>query len=620
MLKLPVIVGFGGINAAGRSSNFRAYERLVIDALTTQEADQTYRSLASLMNLSDPIDAQQKAFILANTLVREINAKYFSIDEVRWNKRVELRSLNGEPTIQFDLKNISLPFPVPENWRVTALDEKNSRIHVAGSMDGFLPSDRLVKVRAAGQIPAGCEPGKLYPSRNHPRGLQMTVFAASDALASMGIDWQSLQQHIRPDEISVYAGSAMGQLDMNGHGGMMMSRLNGRKVTSKHCPLGFAQMPADFINAYVLGGLGATGSNMGACASFLYNLRQAISDIQTGQSRFALVGSSEAPITAEIMDGYAAMGALATDPELLALDGRTSGQPDYRRACRPFSTNCGFTIAESAQFLVLMDDELALEMGAHIYGAASDVFVNADGYKKSISSPGVGNYITFAKACGSLKSLFGEDSLRHNSFVQAHGTGTPQNRVSESHILNEVAKSQGIEAWNVCAVKSYLGHSIGAAAGDQIMASLGVWKHGILPGISSIDHIAKDVHNSQLNMNMKHQELGTETMDAAIINAKGFGGNNATANILAPHRVKAMLEKRHGNKAMQAYAKRHEAVREKTDSTEEEMQQGLLPPLYRFDYHVLQGDDIKLSENMLAIKGYPAEISLDVESCYRDMV
>lgn len=619
MLKLPVIVGFGGINAAGRSSNFRAYERLVIDALSDQQTDQTYRSLASLMNLSDPIDAQQKEYILANTLVREINAKYFSIDDVRWNKRVQLQSIDSSG-IQFDVKNISLPFPIPDNWHVSPLNEKNSRIRVSGDMGGFIPSDRLVKVRAAGQIPAGCEPGKLYPSRNHPRGLQMTVFAASDALASMGLDWQDLQQHIRPDEISVYAGSAMGQLDMNGHGGMMMSRLNGKKVTSKHCPLGFAQMPADFINAYVLGGLGTTGTNMGACASFLYNLRQAISDIQTGQSRFALVGSSEAPITAEIMDGYAAMGALATDPELLALDQRATGLPDYQRACRPFSTNCGFTIAESAQFLVLMDDELALEMGAHIYGAVSEVFVNADGYKKSISSPGVGNYITFAKACSRIKSLFGEASLRNNSFVQAHGTGTPQNRVSESHILNEVAKLHGIEAWNVCAVKSYLGHSIGSAAGDQIIASLGVWKHGLIPGITSIDHIAEDVHCSHLKLNIQHQDVGAETMDAAIINAKGFGGNNASANILAPHRVKLMLQKRHGKSAMQAYAKRHETVQAQTHAIEEEMQQGVRPPLYRFDHNVLQGDDLTLGEHGLSIKGYETEIRLDVASCYKDMV
>ena len=104
----------------------------------------------------------------------------------------------------------------------------------------------------------------------------MTVFAASDALANTGIDWGLLQARVPVDQVSVYAGSGMSQLDGSGNGGLVKARYNGRKVTSKNCPFGFAEMPADFINAYVLGSLGTTGTSMGACASFLYNLRQGI--------------------------------------------------------------------------------------------------------------------------------------------------------------------------------------------------------------------------------------------------------------------------------------------------------------------------------------------------------
>ena len=106
-------------------------------------------------------------------------------------------------------------------------------------------------------------------------------------------------------------------------------------MSSKQCPLGFAEMPADFINAYILGSLGTTGTSMGACASFLYNLRQAMTDIQDGRSRIAIVGNSEAPIVPGIIEGYSAMSALASDKDLSRLDG---GKIDYRRACRPFET------------------------------------------------------------------------------------------------------------------------------------------------------------------------------------------------------------------------------------------------------------------------------------------
>ena len=61
------------------------------------------------------------------------------------------------------------------------------------------------------------------------------------------------------------------------------------------------------------------------------------------------------------------MGALAEDKALLGLDGLEHGEPDHRRACRPFSDNCGFTLAEASQFFVLFDDALALELGADGY-------------------------------------------------------------------------------------------------------------------------------------------------------------------------------------------------------------------------------------------------------------
>ena len=59
----------------------------------------------------------------------------------------------------------------------------------------------------------------------------------------------------------------MSQLDYNGNGGMLQARLLGKKVTSKQLPLGFSDMPADFINAYVLGNVGSTGTSLGACAT-----------------------------------------------------------------------------------------------------------------------------------------------------------------------------------------------------------------------------------------------------------------------------------------------------------------------------------------------------------------
>ncbi len=630
MSKLPVIVGYGGINAAGRSSAHHAYRRMVIDVIKESNANDTYRSLATLMNLrrrssdeasADILDNSLREYIDGHTLVRGIGDNLFNPDHIRWNRRMEVSPQGPHAPIEFITKAKSLPHEIPEQWQLSPLDGKRVKVTIPTDVDVLLPTYRRSKVKAAGQLPTGFDPKLLYPSRNHPRGIQMTIFGASDALGSIGIEWDQIKQSVKPDQISVYAGSGMSQLDINGNGGMMMARMIGKKVTSKQCPFGFAEMPADFINAYVLGSVGNTGTAMGACASFLYNMRMGLMDIQTGRARVAIVGNSEAPITPEIIEGYAAMGALATDQELLALDEALNlDVPDYRRACRPFSSNCGFTLAESAQFIVLMDDDLALELGASIHGAVSDVFVNADGFKKSISSPGVGNYITMAKALAAGRAIVGEEAIRKRSFVQAHGTGTPQNRVTESHILNEVAKTFGIESWPVAAVKSYLGHSIGVAGGDQIINTLGIWCFGWIPGIATIDHVAEDVEHSQLSIGNKHVEVGTDGMDVSIINAKGFGGNNASATLLAPHVIRRMLAKKHGAVAMKTYLEKNESVRETALEHDKAMTAGNVEPIYRFNHNVLEGEDIEFDDRTLQVPGYGQAVDLDVESPYQDML
>ncbi|MCB1844493.1 MAG: beta-ketoacyl synthase, partial [Halioglobus sp.] len=324
--RLPVIVGFGGINAAGRASGHHAYARMVWSALPESARSSTRAALATVMGIEN--QPARERYILDHTLVRRIEDQHFDVDAVAWNQRLPTHS-NGEP-ISFSMERKYLPDVVPPTWEITGTSVTHVQVKIHGEQDFLLPSLREFEVKSAGQLPRGFEPGRLYPSRNHPRGLQMTVYAASDALGSLGMDWEDISARVAPDQVSVYAGSAMGQLDPAGTGGMLKARYNGQRITSKFCPLGFAEMPADFINAYVLGSLGTTGASLGACASFLYNLRLGIDDIRSGRSRVAFIGAAEAPITPEVMEGYSAMGALATEKGLQKLDGLAPHQvPDF---------------------------------------------------------------------------------------------------------------------------------------------------------------------------------------------------------------------------------------------------------------------------------------------------
>ena len=612
--RLPVIVGFGGINAAGRASGHHAYARMTHSALSATQQSRTLDSLATLMGLEGGESHQQ--FILDHTLVRRIEASHFDVDAVRWNQRLPTDG-DSQPA-SFDLERKYLPDVIPPHWVVKGTSVTHVNVQIVGEQDFLLPTYREFDVKSAGQLPSGFEPGTLYPSRNHPRGLQMTVYAASDALGSIGLDWETISSRVAPDQISVYAGSAMGQLDGAGAGGMIKSRYNGQRVTSKYCPLSFAEMPADFINAYVLGSLGSTGASLGACASFLYNLRHGIDDIRNGRARVVFVGAAEAPITPEILEGYSAMGALATEKGLRNLDGLQLGEAcDFRRACRPFAENCGFTIAESSQMVVLFDDELAMELGATVFGAAIDVFVNADGHKKSISGPGVGNYITMAKAVAAARAIIGDKALRRGGLVQAHGTGTPQNRVSEAEILSRTAQAFGIDEWPVIAAKCYLGHSIGSAAGDQISTTLGIWHHGILPGITTIDAIAADVRQDHLSFSTEHCEVDTAEQKYAIINSKGFGGNNASASLMSPLATQRMLQTRYSGQAWKKWEQANERVRERQQAYDDGMIAGTISPVYKFDHGVLGDSDVDVSAQQLTIGRHT--VRLDQVSPYDDM-
>ena len=612
---LPVMVGFGGINAAGRASFHNAYRRLVIDSLPQDKQNQTYTSLAKLMRLeNDGLLPETREYIKDHTLIRKI--EIFDPESVIWQSAASLKD-SETSSISFVIPSKQLPESIPESWTLKKINDKETLVSCSDSLDVLLPDKRISKVTSAGQVPTGFDPSALYASRSHPRGLQLTVYGASDSLKSTGFSIEELRNLVRPDEIAVYSGSAMGQLDENAYGGLLQNPLTGRRPTSKHCALGLPEMPGDFVNAYILGSVGETAGIIGACATFLYNVKKAIDDIRSGSKRIVVVGNSEAPVVPHVIEGYRVMGALAEDDALRALD--QSDFCDNRRACRPFSSNAGFTCAEASIWLVSMDDELALSSGARILGSIPDVFVHADGYKKSIPGPGIGNYITVAKAMASAKSLLGEKTLQKGSFMQAHGTGTPQNRVTESHILNEMAKNFGINSWLTGAVKCYLGHSMAPAGGDQLSAILGTWEDGWFPGINTIDHIADDVYDSNLNLPFNHVEVDSSSLPVGFVNSKGFGGNNATGVFVSPEKTLGLLKKRWGIKYLSSYYQRVEKVELSAQEYNEKADDADTKPIYQFGEGVIEGEDLKISKTEVVIPGFDLPISLELENVYPDL-
>ena len=539
--RFPVICSVGGINSAGRSSFNFSYKRLIIENLNKEKKIELLKDLNNLTNgkITSEID------ILNKTLVRKINSDLYD----------------------------------PE----------------------LLMAD-VMKVNAAGQLPEGIDISKMYNSRQHPKGIQMTIFGVTDCLKNIGKDWDNdIKPYINPKRIGVFSGPAIGQLDYEGMGGLLQSRKIGKRATSKHLSMSLIGMSADFINAYILGSLGKTGTVAGACATFLYNLDLALKGIKNNELDFTIVGSSEAPINPEITDGFLATTGIADDKKILEMqkrNGEGDNEINYRNSCRPFGDNAGMILGEGAQFVAVTTLEFALEKGLQILGGFTDVAINADGFKKSISSPGIGNYLTMAQSLSNTMKI--GCSLK-NSMVVAHGTGTFQNRSTESDVLNKVAEGFELKDWKVTALKGMLGHTMGPAAGDELMVALGIWNQGIIPGINTTDKLAQDVSSENLKFCLKNTEVEKETIDTIFLNAKGFGGNNGSCGVVSPYFIESLLDKK-------TLDKHKTMVSETNYAREEYFEQsinGSYELIYKSNEEILDPDiDMTISKDRVTLKSF----------------
>jgi len=624
---LPVIVGFGGFNAAGRSSSHQAFRRMVLESLPINEQHDTIAGLACLMGLvrcqgEIYVDLngteltlaaafeQYRDLVIEGTLVRRV--EHFDSSNLPGHRKIDF---SEQQSAVFTMAKRDLPKELPNDWQTSDLGDGRVEIITSGVDKHLVTVPYELAAKAAGQLPTGFDLTKHYNARFHPRGLQMALLGASDAIHSMGIPWEKVAAQVRPDEIGVYSSSVFGQVDDQGMGGLFQARLKGERTTAKQVALGLNSMPADFVNAYVLGSVGHTEATTGACASFLYSLQAAVRDLRSGRRRIAVVGNAEAPITPEIMEGFANMGALGSDENLCKIDGTTMA--DWRRASRPFGESCGFTLSEATQYIVLMDDLLAIELGADIHGAVPEVFINADGIKKSISSPGVGNYISFSKAVAAAVGIVGIETVQERSFVHAHGSSTPANRVTESELISRVADAFDINDWPVTAVKSYVGHSIAAAGGDQLMSALGTFKYGIIPGIKTVTALAEDVYQKRLNFAL-NDNITTMKMEVAFINSKGFGGNNASAILLSADKTNEMLLKRYGDRFMD-YIDPRETTRKSAADYAFQADRGNLAVIYRFGEELIDEQAVVITTTGMSIPGCSREIEFNTVNVWQDM-
>ena len=183
MKPIPLIVGFGGLSAAGRSAFHIAYNRLVIEEIDKSDKLQTFASLAIMMNLVnyekeqfytlekkkislEEIEQKYGDYIKKNTLLRKIPKKEFAKDSIFQNSKIKITSSAFQQIKAFS-QNQSLDIPVEE-------------------IEVFLPTKKPgFKVMCAGCLPTGFEAANHFIfefSLHHPETIQLAILGVSDAL------------------------------------------------------------------------------------------------------------------------------------------------------------------------------------------------------------------------------------------------------------------------------------------------------------------------------------------------------------------------------------------------------------------------------------------------------
>lgn len=179
------------------------------------------------------------------------------------------------------------------------------------------------------------------------------------------------------------------------------------------------------------------------------------------------------------------------------------------KQCRPFDeTRAGLNLGEGAAFIVMQRD--APDAIAYIagYGNRCDAF-----HQTASSENGEGAFLAVSDAL-SMASLKPSDI----DYINAHGTGTPNNDNSESTALKRIF---GDKMPPISSTKSFTGHTTSASGAIETVICLLSMTHGFIPA----------------NLGWKNQMPGGitpsagesgVTLNKVLCNSFGFGGNDSS--------------------------------------------------------------------------------------------
>ena len=350
------------------------------------------------------------------------------------------------------------------------------------------------------------DPAPAFPSpkeiRRTDRFAQFGVYAGYQALRDAGLDLDKLDR----DETGVFIGSGIGGLyTVEEQHKILLSKGPGR-LSPFLIPMLILNMASGLFSMFYK----LRGPNLAtcsACATSTHAIGEAWRTIKMGDAKVMFAGGTEATIVPMGIGGFCAMKAMSTRND------------DPQRSSRPFDAERdGFVMGEGAGVIVMEDLEHARARGARIYCELIGYGNTADANHMTAPAPEGEGAARCMKAALRSASLRPEDI----SYINAHGTSTPQGDICETQAIKNVfgAHARRIA---VSSTKGATGHMLGASGAVEMAICAKAIQTNVVPPTINYEH-----PDPECDLDYVPNTAREATVSAVLNNSFGFGGHNAT--------------------------------------------------------------------------------------------
>jgi len=339
-------------------------------------------------------------------------------------------------------------------------------------------------------------------ARRTDRFAQFGVFAGWKALLDSGMELDKLNR----DEIGVFIGSGIGGLYTTEEQHKILLAKGPGRVSPFMIPMLILNMASGMFSMYhkLRGPNVATCS---ACATSTHAIGEAWRTIKMGDAKAIFAGGCEAAIVPLGMSGFASMRAMSTRND------------DPKKSSRPFdSQRDGFVMGEGAGVVVLEELEHAKARGAKIYCEIVGYGNTADANHITAPAPeGEG-----AARCMKMALRSAGLNTTDISYINAHGTSTPQGDICETQAIKTVFGDHARKL-AVSSTKGATGHMLGAAGVVEMTLCAKAIQLNIAPPT-----INYEIPDPQCDLDYVPNTAREMPVNAIVNNSFGFGGHNAT--------------------------------------------------------------------------------------------